>query len=1533
MGGGPAGSPSRAVPGLAATPDGENPPVSASVSGSRYGALADPDVRLRRARERVDAEREARARAWSIAVKQGWEPKGEEDGRAYELAAVRGDHVYVRTSFNRDAAISTAVTPVRQTAPYSLDGQGVVVGIWDEGTVRGTHQELAGGRVVNRDGGAIRSHSTHVGGTIGATGKVDMAKGMAPAVRIDSFDWDYDYAEMVQNGMASPAETNMIPLSNHSYGYQAGWHNGRWYGTWGDPEAAGFGLYDYFSVETDAICYEAPYLLPFKSAGNDRNDRSPSPGSSFLYFEDNTWKSKAYDPDTDPPGDGYDGGYDTVAYDGNAKNIMSVGAVNDAVAGGRRLLSAATMMEFSGWGPCDDGRIKPDIVANGASLFSCFAGSDTSYGDLSGTSMSSPNAAGSAALLVQCYADLFPGHVMLASTLKGLIIHTADDLGNPGPDYQFGWGLMNTHAAADHIRAHHAHTNAHRIEEGVFFAESRTNRLDILWDRTSPIRVTLCWTDPPGEERTALDDPFTNLVHDLDLRIEDPLGGVHYPFVLSRDEPANPATTGDNNVDNVEQVFIAAPAAPGIYRIVVSVQGPLSAPLQPYSLLVGGAGVNPIFEHVPLGNTTNTLSPYRIEARIVSEKLVRPESVMILWTRNGSPHGAYTNAMHSVSPNVYEGEIPAQPAGTEISYAIVGTTVFGLSGSSPENAPTELHRFSVVEPAALMITGAPRKVPGVTPAYGVHIHPSGIIIEAKADKYSPPRDGERDICVGWAGFGSVPSSGTGNQLSFALEEDSLLAWQWKYAYALFQNSSVPGIVNTTSWWTVSQTGVTVDADMEIVFGGTNLALAGWKIDSARHPAPNGPSENPVRGILMDTSHVATAVYLPAAQDGDGDMLPDWWEQFYFGAEDAVGNIDVDDDGFSNSKEYGDRTNPRDGASFPVPPSIAHAPLQSPVRTPAPWTIAAVVSDNQSISDVSLEWSRNGGAWQSAAMSLNPSEGYYEQPIPAPGVGGDRFSYRIVARDSAGLTAVNGPYSFDVLYPLAEVSADQTGLIELPSSRSETVLVTVSNVGTAPLTWRLAVEGSGFVDDAESGTNGWSHSGRNDAWHLSSGRAYSGMYSWYFGNDVSKAYPDNADASLVTPSVLLGDGAQLTFQHWLFTETLKDEEHAWDGCMVEISTNGGQSFAQIAPAGGYPYVMYGHSASAFPDGTPCFAGTGGWQKVVFDLGAFADQEVLVRFRFGSDGYVVDEGWYLDDIRITPHTGAEAWLAVSPTSGVVLPAATSILEATVSTDAIAPSETRWAVLRIESDDPFTPVVRLPLGVHNLHRLLVATATAGGSISPSGSLLLLRGDSTNFVMQAAPYYHLARILTNGAAATPPLSITQTNFLWRDIDFYGIGSVEAIFDANRASNGVAEAWLVAYGLTNDGFDAEVFLDRDGDGLAAWEEYVAGTDPTNAASVFEISTLLACGTNYLEHVFIGTNDVGDAQVFTQQICQADSIVVRWPSVEGRRYDLHRSVDPQAAYIPALENIEATPPENVYTDQSFRVRTRAYRVHVSYPDE
>ncbi len=507
---------------------------------------------------------------------------------------IRDGRLWIDATVNANAAISTAANLAGQQ--YTLSGAGITVGIWDGGDVLTTHRELAG-RVTLYDSSGVNWHSTHVAGTVAAAGITPGARGMASAATLDSYDFLNDLAEMAGRGATASNAVTDIFISNHSYGVVAGWVSGvaysgtsgwHWMGVNGDPEDRAFGQYDSDTGKLDDLCYAAPFYLPFKSAGNDRNDGPPLQGSTYFYFVQTSpvggaWLSKSYDPVTDPQGDGVvHGGYDTLPTEATAKNIITVGSVSDAVSGGTRDLSQASVSSFTGWGPTDDGRIKPDIVANGELLYSCDTRSDSSYTSASGTSMSSPNACGSAALLQELHQDTF-GYAARASRLKALILHMADDIETPGPDYRTGWGLMNTEAAADLI------ARSGQGADGVLLADvTLATGAAEAWDVTvtTSTVATLCWTDPAGSSTTSLNDPTLKLVNDLDLRIAKRFAAPSLPFVLDPAAPAAPATTGDNVRDNVEQIRLGT--ASGTYRITVSHKGTLSGGSQVASLVVSG---------------------------------------------------------------------------------------------------------------------------------------------------------------------------------------------------------------------------------------------------------------------------------------------------------------------------------------------------------------------------------------------------------------------------------------------------------------------------------------------------------------------------------------------------------------------------------------------------------------------------------------------------------------------------------------------------------------------------------------------------------------------------------------------------------------------------------------------------------------------------------------------------------------------------------------------------------------------------------
>ncbi len=477
---------------------------------------------------------------------------------------------------NANAAKTTQADELRVggSSGLNLSGKGITLGEWDGGAVRGTHQELTG-RVTQKDGATgLSSHSTHVAGTMIATGIDANARGMCDSASLDAYTFNNDDAEMA--GAASG-----LILSNHSYGTVAGWgfDGTDWY-FYGDTSLSAtedykFGYYDGAARSWDNIAYNAPYYLIVKSAGNDRGDGIAFGGHYVRDGGQWVWS-------TTPRGTV--GPYDCVSTYGTSKNILTVGAVLD-MPNPYVSPSSVSMSSFSGWGPTDDGRIKPDLVANGVSLYSTSATGNTNYYNSSGTSMSSPNATGSLGLVQEHYFNL-KGVFMKAATLKALAIHTTYEAGsNPGPDYSFGWGLLNVRKAADVIT--NTNNDNHIIEATL--TASDTFSFDVSVDGTQPLRATIAWTDIPAIVRPAANDDTTRrIVHDLDLRlIHDSTGTVYMPYILDPANPSAAATTGDNNRDNVEQVYFATPLA-GDYTVQVTHKGTLLNPTQDFGLIISG---------------------------------------------------------------------------------------------------------------------------------------------------------------------------------------------------------------------------------------------------------------------------------------------------------------------------------------------------------------------------------------------------------------------------------------------------------------------------------------------------------------------------------------------------------------------------------------------------------------------------------------------------------------------------------------------------------------------------------------------------------------------------------------------------------------------------------------------------------------------------------------------------------------------------------------------------------------------------------
>lgn len=552
----------------------------------------------------------------------------------------------------------------------NLSGAGETIGMWEaDGSARVSHQQFAG-RVTQMDAipTAENGHATGVAGTlvseglstsplVGTVNIGQWTRGIAYAASLNAYN-NSDFT-----GEFSDEASIGLKFANNSYDIRTGWRNTgtqqapiwRWYG----PAAASaiedwrFGAYissgaTITSRGLDNSASLAPNSLLIFAAGNDQSEGPGATITDYLLADTVTPSSLTRDWT-----DGDDGGYDTMSSLGCAKNVLTVGSIN-SLEGGWTSAGAVVQSSFSGTGPTDDGRIKPEVVAQGSRTtaittrnpnalqnlmpwFFSTTPNDASYVALSGTSFFAPVATGALALVNErrtlsrsSYGDLVPpgsvvvidqnwsDHPVQASGMRALMVHTADEAGsNPGPDYRFGYGVVNATRAVQLISDDSGSGTAPSFggpkpyyKEVLLAANSKVQFKVNRINATTRIKVTAAWTDPAGlgQSLNSVDQQTARLVNDLDVRIYPPgvvpsaatknAATTIKPWILNPDlltksavARGAAAATGDDSRNNLEQAEANSPVT-GDYTVVVDHKGfSLSGGQQWVSLVLSGVSV------------------------------------------------------------------------------------------------------------------------------------------------------------------------------------------------------------------------------------------------------------------------------------------------------------------------------------------------------------------------------------------------------------------------------------------------------------------------------------------------------------------------------------------------------------------------------------------------------------------------------------------------------------------------------------------------------------------------------------------------------------------------------------------------------------------------------------------------------------------------------------------------------------------------------------------------------------------------------
>jgi hypothetical protein len=359
---------------------------------------------------------------------------------------------------------------------------------------------------------------------------------------------------------------------------------------------------------------------------------------------------------------------ETMDSPATGKNVLATGASENvtgtlAATYGLYADGPDTMADFSSRGPCEDGRIKPDLVAPGTWIASAASSAapdeaaiawtaiDDYYVYMGGTSMAGPHAAGAAAVFVQYYKSLHTNSVPSPALVKAALINSADELnesnGGPGPvpNNDEGWGRINL-ANIIVTNFNSAPRYYQFLDQTVLLTNSQVYSQHIFVQSSDqPLKVTLAYTDVPG-----FPGAIPALVNDLDLEVVAPDGTLYRGNQFGAGESVpNPPTP--DKLNNVEGVYLSQPA-PGDYlvrvrasKVVQDARLDTAAIDQDFALVSSGDLVRPGAGFIFLDRPTYT-APGTMQIEVYDTARAASNSVSVLVT-NLTAHRGLTNLLHT----------------------------------------------------------------------------------------------------------------------------------------------------------------------------------------------------------------------------------------------------------------------------------------------------------------------------------------------------------------------------------------------------------------------------------------------------------------------------------------------------------------------------------------------------------------------------------------------------------------------------------------------------------------------------------------------------------------------------------------------------------------------------------------------------------------------------------------------------------------------------------------------------------------------